>query len=117
MADETKEVEDYKLKYMGEEVDKLLDAAKELKHLDDLMSRVQAGCASVSTNSAGTVQTKAINFSRAFGKIPNIVLIPITKDDKTAIVEVINSSTSGFSFKLIPNDENAVTDVYWWASE
>ena len=54
MADEVELSEvDYKLKYTGEEVDSLLAFVKDFKNIYNKMKRVQAGCETIPTTTAG----------------------------------------------------------------
>ena len=83
MADEAKLSEvDYKLKYTGEEVDNLLAFVKDFKNIYNKMKRVQAGCETISTTTAGADVIKVIDFSVAFNNVPNVILIPVLDEQK-----------------------------------
>lgn len=117
LADEKSVEADYKLKYTGEEVDKLLETAKTLKSIYDKMKRVQAGCETISSTSAGTDTIKVIDFSIEFNDIPNVVLIPTYLDNKTSKVKILNITSSNFKVQVVGNDNDATTNLYWIATE
>lgn len=117
MADEKTVETDYKLKYTGEEVDRLLETAKTLKSVYDKMKRVQAGCETISSTSAGTDIIKVIDFSIKFNDIPNVVLIPTYLDNKTSKVKILNITSSNFKVQVVGNDNDVTTNLYWIATE
>lgn len=117
MADEKTVETDYKLKYTGEEVDRLLETAKTLKSVYDKMKRVQAGCETISSTSAGADVIKVIDFSVAFNGVPNVILIPTFLNGKTAKAKVLNITSSNFKVQVVGNDNDAITNLYWMAAE
>ena len=118
MADEIELSEaDYKLKYTGEEVDSLLTFVKDFKSIYNKMKRVQAGCETISTATAGADVIKVIDFSVAFDNVPNVILIPTFLNSKTSKANVLNITSSNFKVKVVGNDNDATTNLYWIATE
>jgi hypothetical protein len=118
LADEVELSEvDYKLKYTGEEVDSLLAFIKDFKNIYNKMKRVQAGCETISTTTAGADVIKVIDFSVAFNGVPNVILIPTFLNDKTAKAKVLNITSSNFKVQVVGNDNDATTNLYWIATE
>ena len=118
MADEIELSEaDYKLKYTGEEIDNILTFAKEFKTVYNKMKRVQAGCETISTTTAGADVIKVIDFSVAFNGTPNIILIPVSTNGKTSNAKVLNITSSNFKVQVVANDNDTTTNLYWIAAE
>lgn len=118
MADEIELSEvDYKLKYTGEEIDSLLAFIKSFKSVYNNMKRIQAGCENISMSSAGTDVIKVIDFSIAFSGAPNIILIPVSLNDKTAKAKVLNITSSNFKVQVVGDDNDTTTNLYWIATE
>ena len=118
MADETELSEvDYNLKYTGEEVDNLLAFIKDFKSIYNKMKRVQAGCENISMTAAGADVIKVIDFSVAFNGTPNIILIPVSVNEKTAKAKVLNITSSNFKVQVVGNDNDTTTNLYWMATE
>lgn len=106
---------EYKLKYTGEQVEKLLDEIKKISSFWNTTSRNQFGCVNVMSGFAGTDVTKQINFGAEFDKDPNIIIMPRTYGNKKADVSVMSVSTTGFKIKLNSDYDDTNTDVYWMA--
>lgn len=118
MADEVKLSEaNYKLKYTGEEIDSLLAFIKYFKSIYNKMKRVQAGCETITTTTAGADVIKVIDFSVAFNGVPNVIIIPTFLNESTAKVKVLNITSSNFKVKVVGNDNGATTNLYWMAAE
>lgn len=118
MADEIELSEtDYKLKYTGEEVDSLLAFVKDFKSIYNKMKRIQAGCETISTTTAGADVIKVIDFSVAFDNVPNVILIPTFLNSKTSKANVLNITSSNFKVQVVGNDNDATTNLYWIATE
>lgn len=118
MADEIELSEtDYKLKYTGEEVDSLLTFVKDFKSIYNKMKRVQAGCETISTTTAGADVIKVIDFSVAFDNVPNVILIPTFLNSKTSKAKILNITSSNFKVQVVGNDNDATTNLYWIATE
>lgn len=118
MADEVELSEtDYKLRYTGEEIDSILAFVKDFKTVYNKMKRVQAGCENISMTAAGMDVIKVIDFSIAFNGAPNIILIPISANGKTSKANVLNITSSNFKVKVVGNDNDATTNLYWIATE
>lgn len=118
LADEVELSEtDYKLKYTGEEVDGLLAFVKDFKTVYNKMKRVQAGCENISMTAAGADVIKVIDFSIAFKGVPNIILIPVSVNEKTAKAKVLNITSSNFKVQVVGNDNDTTTNLYWIATE
>ena len=118
LADETELSEvDYNLKYTGEEVDSLLAFVKDFKTVYNKMKRVQAGCENISMTAAGADVIKVIDFSVAFNGTPNIILIPVSVNEKTAKAKVLNITSSNFKVQVVGNDNDTTTNLYWIATE
>lgn len=118
MADEVELSEvDYKLKYTGEEIDSLLAFIKDFKSIYNKMKRVQAGCETISTTTAGAGVIKVIDFSVAFNSVPHIIIMPTFLSDGTAKVKILNITSSNFKVQVVGNDNNATTNLYWMATE
>lgn len=118
MADEVELSEtDYKLKYTGEEIDNILAFVKDFKSVYNKMKRVQAGCETISTTTAGVDVIKVIDFSVAFNNVPNVILIPTFLNSKTAKAKVLNITSSNFKVQVVGNDNDATTNLYWIATE
>jgi hypothetical protein len=118
LADEIELSEaDYKLKYTGEEIDNILTFAKEFKTVYNKMKRVQAGCETISTTTAGADVIKVIDFSVAFNGTPNIILIPVSTNGKTSNAKVLNITSSNFKVQVVANDNDTTTNLYWIAAE
>lgn len=118
MTDEVELSEtDYKLKYTGEEVDSLLAFIKDFKSIYNKMKRVQAGCETIPTTTAGADVIKVIDFSVAFNGVPNVIIIPTFLDESTANVKVLNITSSNFKVQVVGNDNDATTNLYWMAAE
>lgn len=118
LADEVELSEvDYKLKYTGEEVDSLLAFVKDFKNIYNKMKRVQAGCETISTTTAGADVIKVIDFSVAFNGVPNVIIIPTFLNESTAKVKVLNITSSNFKVQVVGNDNDATTNLYWMAAE
>lgn len=118
MADEIELSEtDYKLKYTGDEVDSLLTFVKDFKSIYNKMKRVQAGCETISTATAGADVIKVIDFSVAFDNVPNVILMPTFLNSKTSKASVLNITSSNFKVQVVGNDNDATTNLYWIATE
>lgn len=118
MADEVELSEtDYKLKYTGEEIDNILAFVKDFKSVYNKMKRVQAGCETISTTTAGVDVIKVIDFSVAFNNVPNVILIPTFLNSKTAKAKILNITSSNFKVQVVGNDNDATTNLYWIATE
>lgn len=118
MADEVELSEtDYKLKYTGEEIDNILAFVKDFKSVYNKMKRVQAGCETISTTTAGADVIKVIDFSVAFNNVPNVILIPTFLNSKTAKAKILNITSSNFKVQVVGNDNDATTNLYWIATE
>lgn len=118
LADEVELSEtDYKLKYTGEEVDSLLAFVKDFKTVYNKMKRVQAGCENISMTAAGMDVIKVIDFSIAFKGVPNIILIPVSVNEKTAKAKILNITSSNFKVQVVGNDNDTTTNLYWIATE
>ena len=118
MADEVELSEtDYKLKYTGEEIDNILAFVKDFKSVYNKMKRVQAGCETIPTTTAGVDVIKVIDFSVAFNNVPNVILIPTFLNSKTAKAKVLNITSSNFKVQVVGNDNDATTNLYWIATE
>lgn len=118
MADEVElSKTDYKLKYTGEEIDNILAFVKDFKNIYNKMKRVQAGCETISTTTAGTDVIKVIDFSVAFNNVPNVILIPTFLNSKTAKAKILNITSSNFKVQVVGNDNDATTNLYWIATE
>lgn len=118
MADEVELSEtDYRLKYTGEEIDNILAFVKDFKSVYNKMKRVQAGCETIPTTTAGADVIKVIDFSVAFNNVPNVILIPTFLNSKTAKVKLLNITSSNFKVQVVGNDNDATTNLYWIATE
>lgn len=118
MADEVELSEtNYKLKYTGEEIDNILAFVKDFKSVYNKMKRVQAGCETISTTTAGADVIKVIDFSVAFNNVPNVILIPTFLNSKTAKAKILNITSSNFKVQVVGNDNDATTNLYWIATE
>ena len=118
MTDEVELSEtDYKLKYTGEEIDNILAFVKDFKSIYNKMKRVQAGCETIPTTTAGADVIKVIDFSVAFNNVPNVILIPTFLNSKTAKAKILNITSSNFKVQVVGNDNDATTNLYWIATE
>lgn len=127
----------YKLKYSGEEINKLLDSAQEISGLIDKTNEIdklaetvknlkksfdeipitQGGCLSVTSGSAGSSKIETIEFATKFNNTPSIILVPIAEDNKIVEVRAQIITTSNFKISVKAKEANVGIDIYWIAME
>ena len=127
----------YKLKYSGEEINKLLDSAQEISGLIDKTNEIdklaetvknlkksfdeipltQGGCLSVTSDAAGFSKIKTIEFATEFNNTPSVMLVPIAEDNKIVDVSAQIIPTSNFKISVKAKEANVGIDIYWIAMQ
>lgn len=127
----------YKLRYSGEEINKLLDSAQEISGLIDNTNEIdkfaetvknlkksfdyipltQGGCLSVTSGAAGSSKIETIEFATEFNNTPSVMLVPIAADNKIVDVSAQIITTSNFKVGVKAKEANVGIDIYWIAIE
>lgn len=122
----------YKLKYSGEEINKLLDSAQEISGLIDKTNEIdkfaetvknlkksfddipltQGGCLSVTSGTAGSSKIETIEFATEFNNTPSVMLVPIAADNKIVDVSAQIIATSNFKVGVKAKEANVGIDIY-----